>query len=55
MTTWILRVRKTQYYGHGTRLAEARWHSDDGGFMDTLIVNESFEEELSRSPISGTQ
>ena len=55
MITWILRVRKTQYYEDGTRLTEARWDSDDDGFMGTLIVYDSFEEELSRSPIAGSQ
>ena len=45
------RVRKTQYYEHGTRLTEARWDSDDDGVFDTLIVYGPYEEEVSRSPI----
>ena len=45
------RVRKTQFYEHGTRLIEARWDSDNDGRLDTLIVYGPFEEEESRSPI----
>lgn len=45
-------VRKSQTYENGVTLIEARWDSDNDGVLDTLIKYGSFDEEISRSPIS---
>lgn len=48
-------VRKTQLFEGGVALTEARWDADGDGLYDELIRYGPFEEETSRSPLSGAE